>query len=71
MFLSSQKRLHRPKTCQAKVFGSLEYFRHVLGFAVHNTETGYSELFSTLKISGNKAHCNQFQCYVQPNPVHV
>ena len=37
-------------TYQAKVFGPREYFSNVLGLAVHNTETGYSELFSTLQI---------------------
>ena len=58
MFVSSRKRLHRPKTCQkaknkfnffityqVKVFGSQENFTHVLGLAIHNTETGYSELY--------------------------
>ena len=58
MFFSSRKRLHRPKTCQkgenkcyffityqVKVFGLREYFTHILGLAVHNTETGYSELY--------------------------
>ena len=58
MFFSSRKWLHRPKTCQkretkinffityqAKVLGSREYFTHVLGLAVHNTEIGYMELY--------------------------
>ena len=63
MFFSSRKGLQGPKTCQkgehlyyffityqVKVFGLREYFLHVLGLAVHNTETGYNGLFSTLKI---------------------
>ena len=32
-------------TYQAKVFGSREYIAHVLDLAVHNTETGYSDLY--------------------------
>ena len=61
MFFSSQKGLHRPKTCQkgenkfyffityqAKVFGSHELITHVLDLAVHDTKTGYNELFSNL-----------------------